>query len=493
MHSRPALLTISAVALLAALPPLGALAADKGDKDGKKWLDEVAPLILQDEQKTYQGLKDKADRDEFQKIFWARRNPLGAAVPDNSVKTEFEAFEAEANKRFTVMGKPGTSTDCARVLYLLGQPDDIKPAEGGASDRFQTAGGLGRPPEQWTYKNRPGMTFSESDSKGGGGQMTLVFDERCQLPPQAGQFLEQLNKVAQGKIVNQDVVYRMEGGHLVKLADLLPKASAVQALLKEPRQDFPLASETKLVMRTPQGTTYIGGLVRGEAAGLDAQESAGKKRVAIAIGAQALDESGKVVFSAPERETSVEVGSDGAFLGSYGLPLKPGKYTVKVGAMDVKTKKGSVATMPIEIPDFSTGDFKVSDPLVLSDVQEKATVDPKDPLAAFFLGTAQIVPRYGNVFSQSETVQVLAFVYNPQTDPATGKPSVAARFSIQKDGKTVSATDEDQVFDTPVATPGIGPVPLAKFAPGKYTIQIKVTDKVAKKDVVKEAVFEVKS
>ena len=45
------------------------------DKDEKKWLDDVRPIILADEEKTYRELKDKADRDEFQKIFWARRDP----------------------------------------------------------------------------------------------------------------------------------------------------------------------------------------------------------------------------------------------------------------------------------------------------------------------------------------------------------------------------------------------------------------------------------
>ena len=37
-----------------------------------------------------------------------------------------------------------------------------------------------------------------------------------------------------------------------------------------------------------------------------------------------------------------------------------------------------------------------------------------------------------------------------------------------------------------------GPVPLAKFAPGKYVAQVKVRDNVAKKDMSQEATFEVK-
>ena len=44
------------------------MAADKLDKESKKWLEEVRPLLLPDEEKTFRGLKDKADREEFQKI-----------------------------------------------------------------------------------------------------------------------------------------------------------------------------------------------------------------------------------------------------------------------------------------------------------------------------------------------------------------------------------------------------------------------------------------
>jgi hypothetical protein len=38
----------------------------------------------------------------------------------------------------------------------------------------------------------------------------------------------------------------------------------------------------------------------------------------------------------------------------------------------------------------------------------------------------------------------------------------------------------------------VGPVPLAKFTPGKYVAQVKVRDNVAKKELTEEATFEVK-
>jgi hypothetical protein len=37
----------------------------------------------------------------------------------------------------------------------------------------------------------------------------------------------------------------------------------------------------------------------------------------------------------------------------------------------------------------------------------------------------------------------------------------------------------------------VGPIPLTSFAPGKYLVQLKVTDKVGKKEVLQEASLEV--
>ena len=49
-----------ALAVLSLAP--AAARADKLDKDDKKWMDEVRPLMLPDEEKTFRDLKDKAER-----------------------------------------------------------------------------------------------------------------------------------------------------------------------------------------------------------------------------------------------------------------------------------------------------------------------------------------------------------------------------------------------------------------------------------------------
>jgi hypothetical protein len=377
--------------------------------------------------------------------------------------------------RFRVAGKPGSATDCGRVYILLGSPDDVK-REGG--------GGAGpRQPETWTYRDRPGMKFKD-------GQAQIIFDAECQLP-QGVRLAEQMNRVAEGKIANPNIDYRKgTDGRLVKAADQLPKPSPGTALLKAPRQDFPLSAQSKMFLRSPGGTSYVAGLVRGDAAGLSVQDSAGKKTVKVVVAAQAVDESGKPAATT-EREMLAEVGPDNSFVASYGMALKPGSYTLNVAALDPAGHKGSVASSPLKMPDFGTDELSVTELMVLQDVQDVPSVNPQDPFGAFALGNTRVLPRFGNVFSQGESIMLLSVAYNARVDEATGKASVTAGFTISKDGKPV-AKAPDQSYDSPTPIPAVGPVPLDKYAPGKYVATMTLHDSVAKKDYTKEAEFEIK-
>src|SRR5687768_8525204 len=154
------------IAVLLWLGPPAAV-AQKLDKDAKKWLDDVRPIILPDEEKTYRDLKDKGDRDEFQKIFWARRDP-NPDTPQNEFQEDYLRSKAEADAQFRVAGTRGSETDCGRVFILLGKPDEMK-AQPVAEEPML------RPPETWTYRDRPGQTFA-------GGEAKISFSGNCELP-----------------------------------------------------------------------------------------------------------------------------------------------------------------------------------------------------------------------------------------------------------------------------------------------------------------------
>ncbi|HWX23691.1 MAG TPA: GWxTD domain-containing protein [Vicinamibacteria bacterium] len=463
--SRPTILV--ALMLFSALPAR----ADKLDKDSKAWLDSVSALITPDEEKAFKGLKDKSDRDEFQKIFWARRNPQGPDKEQNEFKAAFEKARPEADQRFKGMGRVGSQTDCGRVFLLIGEPSDVKKAEVGAGPT-------------WTLKDRPGFTFP-------GGKVDIAFDQVCGFP-EGSHLTEFLNRVAGSKIISPNIAFKMTSdGHLTKLTELLPKPTPVQALLKDPRQDFPVSGELTMILRTLDGADYLAGLIRGDASGLTLQTVGDKKTVHVMVTSQALDEGGRKVGGG-ERETNAEVDKDGSFVVSFGLTVKSGSYTVKAAVLDPKANKGSVASIPAKAPDLNSGDLALSSLLVLRDVQQIEAKDAQDPLADFMMGDkARLLPRFGKVFSPADTIQILCGVYNPKVDPATQKPSVTVTLEIQKDGQPI-AKAPDETYDVPTPNHLVGPVALTKYAPGKYVVEIKVRDNVAKKDLTQQTGFEVR-
>jgi hypothetical protein len=294
----------------------------------------------------------------------------------------------------------------------------------------------------------------------------------------------------EGKIANPNLGYRTgNDGKIVKLVDQLPQPSPTNSLLKAPRQDFPVSAEPVMFLRSQDGASYVAGLVKGDASGLTVHDAGGKKTAKVVVGMQAIDETGKAAGTS-ERETTVDVAPDGSYVASYGMAMKPGTYTMRVAVLDPHTGKGSVATVPLKMPDYNAERLSLSPLIVLRDVQE-TPANPQDSLSAFQLGPMRFVPHYGNVFTPADSITLLTFLYNPKVDEATGKPSTTASFTILKDGKPVAKADE-QNYDTPGAGPSVGPVPLTKFTPGKYVAQVKVRDNVAKKDLTEEATFEVK-
>jgi GWxTD domain-containing protein len=465
----------SLAAILAVLLSAPVARADKLDKETKAWMEQVAPIMLPDEEKTLKELKDKQDRQEFQKIFWGRRDP-DLDTPANEYQAEFEKARAAADERFKVGGRPGSQTDCGRIFILLGEPDESKK---------NTAGGATGPRgmgEIWTYKDRPGLKFK-------GGQTDISLDGECRLPPGSG-LPQQLDRVAEGNIAHPNIDYRKgKDGHLQKLAEQLPKPTPARALLKTPRQDFPVGVEASF-LKVQDGGTLLLGLLRGEANGLSVSESGGKKTAKLIVCGEAIGEDGKSAASA-EQPVTVQLAPDGSFLASFRMALKPGKYTLKAGALEESSQKGSVVEKAVEAPDFNKGEMSMASLILVRDVEE-VPVDTSNALEAFRMSpNARFVPRFGGAFGKDESVSIFYQFYDAQPDPASGKPAAVASVQMFKDGKPASRPSEQQ-WDTPIAGSLIGPIPLDSFQPGNYSVKVKVTDTVAKKEITEEASFQVK-
>ena len=172
------------------------------------------------------------------------------------------------------------------------------------------------------------------------------------------------------------------------------------------------------------------------------------------------------------------VGANGRFLASFKMGLKPGKYTLRTGALDLKGNKGSVVSVPIDVPDFSQvttaadGSTKpqlTGTVLVLKDIKDSpasAPEDPADPFAAFRLPTARARPRSHGDLHKTDAVLFFFQIYDLQVDPATGKANGSVQLKLMKEGGALVNSSSATPIETAVFAPG-RPGPAGQLPAGQ--------------------------
>ncbi|HVO09377.1 MAG TPA: GWxTD domain-containing protein [Vicinamibacteria bacterium] len=496
------------VLFLLAAAAVPAFSAGPRDVDTKRFPRVARIFLLPEEAALLKELKDEKDRQEFQKIFWARRDPT-PGTPANEFQDNVLTAWSRSDDSFSYPGRKGSETGCGQVFALLGRPEEIVAVQGARSPRASTADrqeeagtaatktppagpgpqfdnmaylreGSTRQPEAWVYRDRPGLPYHFT-----GAELRIEFDAECGYAEGGGILGENLQRAAAAYVTRPDLGYaRGADGHLLPLAAVGASSGAsagARALLASPRTDFPLTAELKLLTRAPRGEAYAAGLVSAPPA-----SASGPTRLSIA--AQAKDAGGQTVASTTRDVVAAEV--DGAAVASWGLALKPGRYRLTVAAA-LPDGKGSATTVDLEVPDLGGGAL-VASPLVLyPDEPAAGKPDAHDPLAAFQIGAQVLRPRPGNAFTAKDALMVLAGVYGGRTDPATGQAALRSRFTILKDGKPVARGSED-VFTTADAVASVGPIQLNGFAPGAYVVRLDVNDTVARQTLRQEAPLTIK-
>jgi GWxTD domain-containing protein len=491
----------ASVAWIAALALPFAARALAGDTVDTRRFPKLAHLfLLPDERSLLDQLEDDKDRRAFQAVFWARRDPSPGTAA-NEFEDNVRIAWKHADDLFSYPNQKGSETGCGQVIALLGPPEEVRevgeatPAPPPNADPT-TARGAGRPfddmaylregpnrrAETWVYRDRPRLPYAFT-----GAELRVAFDPECRFA-EGGIVADDLQRAAAALVTRPELAYaRGTDGHLLPPATPAASspgaASGVRSLLGAPRSDFPLAAEPKLLMRTSKGATYVAGLAQ---ATVDTSGAPSPFSVAV----QARDAAGQALGTS---SLDVRTGdsASGPLLGSWGLTLAPGHYTLTVAAQH--GERGSVTSLELDVPDLS-GRTLAASPLVAypDEPQAGTAATPGDAYAALRLGPMRLRPRFGNVFATSDALMVVATVYGGKPDAASGKAELRSRFSILKDGKPVARGAED-VFQTPDAVASVGPIPLASYAPGRYLVRLDVTDAVAGQSLRQEVPLEVRN
>jgi GWxTD domain-containing protein len=456
--------------------------AESRTVDTKRFPRLARILLLPEEASLLKELKDEKDRIEFQKIFWARRDPT-PGTPANEFEDNVRAVWSRADELFSYPNQKGSETGCGQVLALLGRPEEVLGLDVQAHfDSLRDSREGSRRPETWVYRDRPGLPYTFTRA-----ELRIAFDPECRFA-EGGIVAQDLNRAAATFVTRPDLAYaRGSDGHLVPLAAAVAAGSGAGAgareLLAAPRTDFPLAAESKLVMRAPKGEAYVAGLVRAAAGASGAP-------VRLSIAAQAADASGQAVATFA-RDVTATPQADGSLVASWGLSLKPGRYRVTVAALLPEPGKGSVSTLDVEVPDFGGGAL-VASPLVVYPTSPPPRAARTPAILRSDAARPDAPSPRCNVFAPADSLMVVSTVYGAKADPATGQPSLRVRFTVLNDGKPVARGAED-VFTTTDAVASVGPISLAAYAPGAYVVRLDVTDAVTKQTLRQEAPFEIRN
>jgi GWxTD domain-containing protein len=497
------------------------------DSQYKKWLNEdVVYIITPEERSAFLHLSTNEERESFIENFWARRNP-DPDSPENTFKEEHYRRIAYANEHYA-SGIPGWKTDRGRIYIMWGQPDetDSHPS-GGTYERPPEEGGgetTTYPFEDWRYRYLEGIgenVIIEFVDPTMTGEYHLTMDpsekDALTYVPGAGLTIAESMGMSsklqrfqntdgthmgesmggQPESYNEferlDLYAKIQQAPPVKFKDL--EAVVTSRLVKDQvkfdyRFDFlRVTSDTVLVPITVQIPTRQ----------LSFVEKDGVDTATLNLFARITSLTGRIVQTFEDTLNNrvpasiLQQSLATSQIYQKAVNLTPGLYRLDIVIKDTTSQNVGVVNTRLAVPQFHDDELSSSS-LILAD--EINPISAKEiGLGQFVLGDVKVRPKMDGVFTANQPMGVFLQVYNLKVDDKTHRPDASVQFRVLKDKQAV------KVYDLPKnLIPEHGEeltledrVPLNTLAPGKYKLEVAITDNLAKQTITPFADFTVKA
>jgi len=481
----------------------------------KKWLNEdVAYIITQEEKDAFKKLQTDDEREQFIEQFWLRRDPTPDTL-ENEFKEEHYRRIAYANEHFA-SGIPGWKTDRGRIYIMYGPPDDIDDhSSGGTYERPREEGGgetTTFPFQIWRYRYIAGVgtgvqiEFVDT-TMSGEFHMTMDPTEKdaLQYTPDAGLTMYEELGITQ----KSDRFTRTDGTHLgVPVDEMMDSQNEFTRLeqftnLQKPPQiqfkdlEAEVDSKVSYSMLPMKATAdffpvtdascmaYI--TLQFNNKDLQFKSQDGMQRATVDI-------YGRITTMSRRRvsvfEDTVQADIPPEMLQDYvkqrqlyqkAVPLTPGTYRLDVVAKDLTAGTQTTYEQPLIVPRLDPDKMTTSS-LVLADLIEAV---PRRNIGTgeFVIGDSKVRPRMDNTFTRGEKMGIYVKAYNFAPDENTRKPEGSVEYVVSKNGTSETIFDyTEDVAQIPNASTSQVTIekllPLKTLEPGKYTIKLKITDKV---------------
>jgi hypothetical protein len=186
----------------------------------------------------------------------------------------------------------------------------------------------------------------------------------------------------------------------------------------------------------------------------------------------------------------------GSQIYSKRIPLAPGTYRLNIVAKDTVGNTANTYETALVVPHYEEDQLAASS-VILADQLDRV---PTNSIGAgqFVIRSSKVRPRIGDIFKQSETMGIYTEFYNLGMDQKTKKPQGTIEYEVvnNADNKTVMTQTEDLTafqnasgFLLTVEKK----LPLKSLPPGKYTLKLKIDDKLKNQSLTPSAQFTVTS
>jgi GWxTD domain-containing protein len=495
----------------------------------RKWLNEdVAYIITDEERSAFKRLQTDEEREQFIENFWLRRDPSADTV-ENEFKEEHYRRIAYANEHYA-SGIPGWKTDRGRIYITYGPPDEIEDhSSGGFYERPPEEGGGETstfPFQQWRYRYIEGIGNNViiefvDPTMSGEFRMTMDPSEKDALlyVPGAGlTLMEQLGLSDKTQRFNNT-----DGTHLgvpfggapesmnefnrleqfAKLqrppqikfkdleADVTSKISYNILPMKVRTDFFPITDASVMTNVTVQFDnkdlqfTNKEGYQKALVHILGSVTSLTRRPIANFEEEVSVTSVNELMTSTTSRKSIYQ----------KSIPLVPGTYRLRVIVKDVIAGNLNHYEQPLQVPRLDAEKLSSSS-LVLADLLEKVPMKSIGT-GQFVIGDSKVRPRMDDAFKRDEKMGIYLKLYNFQPDEATHKPSGQVTYEVTKNGSNEKVFPDvtEDVQQIPNASSSQVTIekflPLNSFAPGQYTIRVKVTDKNRNQVLTQSAQFTV--
>ncbi|HEX3681876.1 MAG TPA: GWxTD domain-containing protein [Bryobacteraceae bacterium] len=495
----------------------------------KKWLNEDVVYIITDEEKrAFKQLKTDEERQQFVEQFWLRRDPT-PDTEENEFKEEHYRRIAYANDHFA-SGIPGWKTDRGMIYIKYGPADEVDShPSGGSYERPMEEGGgetSTYPFEDWRYRYIEGVGTNVviefvDTTMSGEYHISLDPEEKDALlyVPGAGLTLSEQMGLAD----KTQRFERTDGTHLGTGNQPLPESMNEFTRLEQfAKLQAPPAIKFKDLDAVVSSNIHYNTLpMRVRADYIRVTDATVLTNITVQFKNSDLnyatkDKVSKATVNMYGRITSLtrrpvnwfedtvsaEVPQEmlqqsmtGSQIYSKTIPLAPGTYRLNIVAKDTVGNTMNSFEMALNVPHYDEDQLGASS-VILADRLERVATNSIGS-GPFVIRSSKVRPRVDDTFKQDETMGIYTEFYNFGMDEKTKKPDGTIEYDVvNASNQTVMSQTED-IKSLPNASAFLVTVekrlPLKSLAPGKYTLKLKVVDKLKNQSLTPSAQFTVTS